>query len=184
FRAEDRGRLKAEVAAESARRLNPDLRVVSLPVNVITEIGLGLFRDVDVVIGCLDNREARLWVNRCCWKVGTPWVDGGIQEINGVVKVFVPPDGACYECGMTENDYRLINLRYSCPLLRREELQAGKVPTAPTIASMIGGLQVQEALKLLHGLPVSAGEAMVWNGVANNFYKTAFQRRENCLSHD
>jgi hypothetical protein len=50
---------------------------------------------------------------------------------------------------MTENDYRLINLRYSCPLLRREDLQAGKVPTAPTIASMIGGLQVQEALKLL-----------------------------------
>jgi adenylyltransferase/sulfurtransferase len=85
---------------------------------------------------------------------------------------------------MTENDYRLINLRYSCPLLRREELQAGKVPTAPTIASMIGGLQVQEALKLLHGLPVSAGEAMVWNGVANNFYKSAYQRREDCLSHE
>ena len=34
---------------------------------------------------------------------------------------------------------------------------AGKVPTAPTIASMIGGLQVQEALKLIHGLPVDAG---------------------------
>jgi adenylyltransferase/sulfurtransferase len=49
---------------------------------------------------------------------------------------------------------------------------------------MIAGLQVQEALKLLHGLPVSAGEALVWNGVANNFYKTAFQRRDDCLSHE
>ena len=58
------------------------------------------------------------------------------------------------------------------------------MPTAPTIASIIGGLQVQEALKLLHGLPVSAGEALVWNGVANNFYKTAFQRRDGCLSHE
>jgi adenylyltransferase/sulfurtransferase len=85
---------------------------------------------------------------------------------------------------MTENDYRLINLRYSCPLLRREDLQAGKVPTAPTIASIIGALEVQEALKLLHGLPVAAGEAMIWNGQSNNFYKTAYQRRENCLSHD
>ena len=94
--------------------------------NVITDIGLGLFRDVDVVIGALDNREARLWVNRSCWKVGTPWIDGGIQEISGVAKVFVPPDGACYECAMTENDYRLINLRYSCPLLRREDLQGGQ----------------------------------------------------------
>ena len=57
--------------------------------NVMTDVGLGLFRDVDVVIGCLDNREARLWVNRCCWQVSTPWIDGGIQEINGVVKVFI-----------------------------------------------------------------------------------------------
>jgi molybdopterin/thiamine biosynthesis adenylyltransferase len=184
FRAEDRGRSKAIVAAQAMRSINPDVRIVPIHGNVITDIGLGLFRDVDVVIGCLDNREARLWVNRCCWKTGTPWIDGGIQEISGVVKVFVPPDGACYECGMTENDYRLINLRYSCPLLAREELQAGKVPTAPTIASVIGGLQVQEALKLLHGLPVSAGEALIFSGEANHFYKTAFQRRDNCLSHE
>jgi adenylyltransferase/sulfurtransferase len=184
FRQADCGRSKAIAAAEAVRNINPDVKITPIHGNVITDVGLGLFREADVVIGCLDNREARLWVNRSCWKVGTPWIDGGIQEISGVAKVFVPPDGACYECAMTENDYRLINLRYSCPLLRREELQAGKVPTAPTIASMIGGLQVQEALKLLHGLPVSAGEALVWNGVANNFYKTAYQRRENCLSHD
>ena len=44
--------------------------------------------------------------------------------------------------------------------------------------------QVQEALKLLHGLPVSAGEGLIWNGEANHFYKTAFQRREDCLSHE
>jgi len=184
FRREDRGRSKAIVAAEAVRGINPDVRIVPMHGNVITDVGLGLFREVDVVIACLDNREARLWVNRCCWKTGTPWIDGGIQEISGVVKVFVPPDGACYECGMTENDYRLINLRYSCPLLKREELQAGKVPTSPTIASIISGLQVQEALKLLHGLPVSAGEALICNGVANHFYKTAFQRRDNCLSHE
>lgn len=184
FRRRDCGQLKATVAAVAMRDLNPDVCVVPMAVNVMTDVGLGLFRDVDVVIGCLDNREARLWVNRCCWKVGTPWIDGGIQEINGVVKVFVPPDSACYECGMTDNDYRLINRRYSCPLLRQEDLQAGKVPTSPTISSMIGGLQTQEALKLLHGLPVLAGKALVYNGVANTFYQTSFQRRDDCLSHE
>ena len=75
---------------------------------------------------------------------------------------------------MTENDYRLINLRYSCPLLRQEDLQAGKVPTAPTISSMIGGLQAQEALKLIHGMPPPSGSALVFNGVANSFYETKF----------
>ncbi|MCH5375520.1 MAG: ThiF family adenylyltransferase [Planctomycetes bacterium] len=184
FRARDRGRPKSEVVAEAIVDLNPDVQVRSVYGNVMTDVGLGVFRDVDVVIGCLDNREARLWVNRCCWKVGTPWVDGGIQEINGVVKVFTPPDSACYECTMTENDYRLINLRYSCPLLRQEDVAAGKVPTAPTIASMIGGWQTQEALKLIHGMPVGRGEALVYNGAANQFYRTRFQRREDCLSHE
>ncbi|MHB8954150.1 MAG: HesA/MoeB/ThiF family protein [Pirellulaceae bacterium] len=184
FRQRDCGRSKAAAAADAIHDLNPDTQVIALQANVLTDVGLGLFRDVDVVIGCLDNREARWWVNRCCWKVGTPWIDGGIQEINGVVKVFVPPDGACYECTMTENDYRLINLRYSCPLLRQEDLQAGKVPTAPTISSMIGGLQAQEALKLIHDLPVLAGEALIYNGVASRFYRTQFQRRDDCMSHE
>ena len=184
FRHRDCGRPKAEAAADALRDMNPDTRVVPMAANIITDVGLGLFRDADVVIGCLDNREARLWVNRQCWKVNTPWIDGGIQEINGVFKVFVPPDSACYECAMTENDYRLINLRYSCPLLRQDDLQSGKVPTAPTISSMIGGLQTQEALKLLHGLPVESGKAWVYNGAANQFYATSFQRREDCLSHE
>ncbi|HTF57850.1 MAG TPA: ThiF family adenylyltransferase [Planctomycetota bacterium] len=184
FRAGDAGRSKAERAADAVRALNPDVRVRALDGNVITDLGLGVFAEMDVVIGCLDNREARLWINRQCWRVGRPWVDGAIQEISGVAKVFVPPESACYECAMTEADYRLLNLRYSCPLLRREDLAEGKVPTAPTIASIIAGLETQEALKLLHALPVQAGAALVFNGESNNFYTTRFQRREDCLSHE
>ncbi len=184
FRADDAGQSKAKAAARRACELNPDITIVPMHGDVITDLGLGLFADVDLVIGCLDNREARLWVNRQCWKTGTPWIDAGIQEIQGVVKVFVPPDSACYECAMTQRDYQLLNLRYSCPLLKRDEILAGKVPTAPTIASMMAALQVQEALKLLHGMPVAAGSAMVFNGVGNQFYTTQLPFREDCLSHE
>jgi len=184
FRDEDGGQPKAEVAARRAHDLNPEITVVPLHGDVITDVGLGLFAEVDLVIGCLDNREARLWVNRQCWKTGTPWIDAGIQEIQGVVKVFVPPGSACYECAMTERDYQLLNHRYGCPLLTRDEILAGKVPTAPTIASMMAALQVQEALKLLHGLPVAAGTALVFNGVANQFYSTKLPFRDDCLSHE
>jgi adenylyltransferase/sulfurtransferase len=184
FRARHNGQPKALVAAEMASEMNPDCRVIPLHGNVLTDVGLGLVREMDLVICCVDNREARLWINRMCWKTSTPWIDGGIQEINGVAKVFVPPDGACYECTMTENDYRLISLRYSCPLLKQEDIQEGKVPTAPTIASIIGGLQVQEALKLIHELPTAEGTALVFNGAANRFYQTKFPRREDCLSHE
>src|SRR4051794_40041528 len=72
FRTGDGGRSKAAVAAERAREINPEVAFLPIHGDVITDVGLGLFADVDVVIGCLDNREARLWVNRQCWKVGTP----------------------------------------------------------------------------------------------------------------
>ncbi|MDX2039516.1 MAG: ThiF family adenylyltransferase [Isosphaeraceae bacterium] len=184
FRASDGGRSKAEVAAARAREINPEVVVHALRGDVVNDLGLGFFRSIDVVIGCLDNREARLWVNRQCWKVGKPWVDSGIQEIQGVVKVFTPPDSACYECAMTERDYQLLNLRYSCPLLTRDQILEGKVPTAPTIASMMGAFEVQEALKLIHGMPVDAGSALVFNGVTNQFYKTKLPFRDDCLSHE
>jgi molybdopterin/thiamine biosynthesis adenylyltransferase len=80
------------------------------------------------VIGCLDNREARLALNRFCYWMGKPWVDGAIQELLGLVRVFVPGDGACYECTLTEQARRDLALRYSCPLLARENILLGKVP--------------------------------------------------------
>lgn len=183
YRSEDAGRPKAEIAAGRVRELNPDVEITWINGDITRDVGLGWFQDVDVVLGCLDNREARLWVNRQCWKVGIPWVDAAIQELMGVVKIFVPPHSACYECAMTEQDYRLINLRYSCPLLRREDLIEGKTPTTPTISAITAGMQTQEALKLLHGMPVQAGSAVVYNGIANSLYVTQLPRKEDCLSH-
>jgi len=184
FRDSDRGEPKANVLASRAHELNPDSCVIPIHGNVMLDVGIGMIKSLDVVVGCLDNREARLWVNRLCWKANVPWIDGGIQELSGVVKVYTPPDGTCYECTMTANDYRLIQLRYSCPLLKREDIQAGRVPTAPTIASMIGAWQVQELLKLLHQLPTDSGTALVFNGLANHSYKSKLPRRDDCLSHE
>lgn len=184
FRASDSGALKIEAAARMIGEINPDVKVRGIAGDIMMDVGLGLFKEMDVVIGCLDNREARLWVNRCCWKVNTPWVDAGIQEISGVVKVFQPPASACYECGMSEMDYKLINLKYSCPLLKREDIVQGKVPTAPTISSIIAGIETQEALKILHGKEIRSGVGMVFSGETNNFYTTNFQRKKDCLSHE
>src|SRR5205807_695587 len=83
FRASDAGTLKVEAAARMMREINPDVKVHGIAGDIMMDVGLGLFEAMDVVIGGLDNREARLWVNRSCWKVSIPWVDAGIQEISG-----------------------------------------------------------------------------------------------------
>ncbi len=183
FREKDHGRSKAEVAAEAVRSLNPDVKVKAWHGDINYEMGLGVFRHVDVIIGCLDNREARLSLNRFSWAIDRPWVDGAIQELMGIVRVFWPGRGACYECTLTDEDYQLISLRYSCPLLARENLLQGKVPTTPTSASIVAAFQTQEALKLLHGMEVQPGTALMINGLTNDIYTTEYPVREGCFSH-
>src|SRR5437867_9000290 len=50
FRHADCGRSKAIAAAEAVRNINPDVQVTPIHANVITDVGLGLFREADVVI--------------------------------------------------------------------------------------------------------------------------------------
>ena len=163
FRMEDAGCRKVDAAAARIREINPDVSVAVLHGDVTRDVGLGVYRRMDAVLGCLDNRAARLSVNRACWRVGVPWIDGSIDVLMGMVKIFVPPQGACFECTMTEKDYELMHLRYSCPMVRPEDVMQGRLPTTPTIASIIGALQVQEAIKLLHGLEVPAGKGIYFN---------------------
>jgi molybdopterin/thiamine biosynthesis adenylyltransferase/DNA-binding transcriptional regulator YhcF (GntR family) len=179
----DSRRSKAQVVAARARELNPALHVQYLHGNVTTQLGLGVIRRMDAVIGCLDNREARLSVNRFCYWMNKPWVDGAIQELLGLVRVFVPGQGACFECTLTEQARRDLSLRYSCPLLARQNILLGKVPTTPTIASIIGGMQAQEALKLVHSLPVEPGKVIHFNGMTNEMHTSAYLAREDCESH-
>jgi adenylyltransferase/sulfurtransferase len=183
FRETDNNRSKAEVAAARAKSVNPQVHVQYLNADVTTQLGLGILRRMDVIVGCLDNREARLAVNRFCYWVNKPWVDGAIQELLGLMRVFVPGEGACYECTLTEQALRDLSLRYSCPLLARQNILLGKVPTTPTIASIIGGMQSQDALKLIHKMPVEAGKVTHFNGLVNEMHTTAYVARDDCESH-
>lgn len=187
FRAKDVGRGKAEVAAERAMEINPDVRVKAFTANIIDDVGLGVFRRMDVVLGGLDNREARLGINQACYKVNKPWIDGAIEALSGFARVFVPGHGACYECTMTETDWRMINKRKSCALLTHQQMAEGKIPTTPTSSSVIAGVQVQEMLKLLHAdrnLPTLAGKGYVFNGLTHDSYVVEYQVKDDCMSHE
>ena len=183
FREADANRKKSEVVAARAKELNPQTKIQYLHGDVTTEMGLGIVRRMDVVIGCLDNREARLAINRFSYWMNKPWVDGAIQELLGLVRVFVPGEGACYECTLTEQARRDLALRYSCPLLARQNVLLGKVPTTPTIASIIGAMQSQEALKLIHNMDVEAGKVIHYNGLTNHMHTTSYTAQEDCESH-
>jgi adenylyltransferase/sulfurtransferase len=183
YRAEDIGRRKADAAADAVKNIFPDAHVHPITANVVHGLGLGLFGWADVVLAGLDNREARLWINRACWKMNKPWIDGAIEGINGVARMFLPGTPPCYECTLGETDWAILNKRMSCNLLALESDQEGKVATTPTISSIIAGLQVQEAVKLLHGLPVLAGKGFIFEGLNHTSYRVAYSENPDCMSH-
>jgi adenylyltransferase/sulfurtransferase len=184
FRPGDRGKSKAEVAAKAVASIYPDARIQWFHGNVIYGLGLGVFEWADVVIGGLDNREARLAINRACWKVNRPLIDGATEVLNGLVRVFVPPDGACYECTMSGADWELLKERRGCFGMQAAGLAPVTIPTTPITASVIAAIQCQEMVKLLHGAPSLAGSGMVFNGGINDVYTFRMNRNEDCNSHE
>lgn len=184
FREADCGRPKVEAAAERARDLYPEMRVRPFHGNVVYDLGLGVFRWADVVLGGLDNREARVAINLAAARAGKVWIDGAIERLDGVARVFDPATGPCYECTMSATDWKMLAARRSCALLSRDDMLQGKVPTTPTTAAVIAGVQTQEAVKLLHGLPTLSGQGFVFEGMQHQSYVVAYTHKEDCLAHE
>ncbi len=164
FRDRDEGKKKSVVAARAVEAVNPDVRATAFDGDVRTDLGLGLFRRMDVVIGAVDNIDARIFVNGACWTFGIPYVDGGTLGLSGQVRIVRPPDGSCYECTLSKGDYERLQERVHCNLLTSADIAQGRFPTTSIASSIVGAIQAQKAIEILHGLPVPAGKAIVYGG--------------------
>jgi adenylyltransferase/sulfurtransferase len=184
FREADEGQHKAAVAVRQMREINPDVHGHAVCENVLASAGLGVFLWADVVIGAVDNREARVFINSACARTGRTWVDGAIEGLSGVVRVFTPRDGACYECTMNSTDRKLLAERRSCALLARDAVRRGHVPTSAVAASIIGAMEVQEAIKVVHGQPTLTGEGLHLDGLYGQTSRIKYPRRPECPGHE
>lgn len=150
-------RYKVEAAAESIKKINPNINVTTIVGDISHNVGLGLIRKMNVVVGCLDNRWARYTLNRLCMRAGVPWVDGGINALEGVAKVFIPGKN-CYACTLEPSALTELKKHTSCAVAIKRNIESGRVPTTPVVASIIGAVQVQEAMKLIHKEELASGE--------------------------
>ena len=193
FREEDayNHSYKAEIVAKRAMEINPQIKVTPIVGNLFSEVGFGLYRAVDVVIGCLDSRIARYLLNRLCMRAGKTWIDGSIENLTGAVKVYTPGVN-CYECGLSREEFNIIMLRTGCADVVRTQSSVGRIATTPISASIIGAMQVQEAMKIIH-LDTEAstqfktlqGKMLRYEGMTNsmNIYKYSSWKRI-CPAHE
>lgn len=182
---------KAEVVARRAMEINPQIKVIPIVGNLFSEVGFGIYRSVDVVIGCLDSRIARYLLNRLSMRAGKSWIDGSIENMTGVVRVYTP-GLSCYECGLSREEFNNIMLRTGCADVVRMQGSVGRVATTPISASMVGAMQVQEAMKLIHladdePVPFKTlqGRMLRYEGMTNSISTYRFASwKKNCPAHE
>jgi molybdopterin/thiamine biosynthesis adenylyltransferase len=189
----DRGSMKAEIAAERIKEINPRCNVSYIAGDIGTDVGLGIIKRMDVVIGCLDSRLARFIINRQCFRANKPWVDGGIENLEGNARIFMPGIN-CYECSLSETELNILKYRTGCPDIARINTTQGRVATTPVSSSIIGAIQTQEALKIIHGFNENStvhpcktltGRLLKYDGMhltLQNFRSANYN--EDCLSHE
>jgi adenylyltransferase/sulfurtransferase len=161
FRPEDadKGYYKAEIAAKRLKEINPTIQVEAICGDLAADVGLGVYRRMDVVIGCLDSVWARVLLNHQCFRVNKIWIEGGIGDLEGQVAAY-QLDKSCYECSLSEEELADLQNSMPCPWIAEINQEHGRVATTPVSASIIAAIQVQEAMKIIHKEEIDAQEEM------------------------
>ncbi len=131
------GQKKVDSAAETIRRLNPDVDIRTYPVRLDASNVIDLISDYDVIVDGADNFPARYVLNDASVKLGIPVVHGSIFRFEGQVSVFDPTKGPTYRDMLPAPPSA--ELAPNCAV-------AGVLGVLPGI---VGSIQAIEAIKLI-----------------------------------
>ncbi len=170
FRREDIGKKKVEVAARRVRELavNPSFEIEWYHGDVTRDLGPSIYAEMDVVLGCLDNVGARLAIDRNCRLAGIPWIDAGIHELGLSVTFFSPDSLISYESTLSKNELQNAVDRNSCFGFKVQAAKESRVATTQIAATLVSGLQVQEAVKHLCKQNLAIGKRLFFQGMSNS----------------
>lgn len=134
----DVGSVKVEAAAAKLRRLNSDCTIEPLAVSVNDYTAPEVIQGCDVVIDALDSVNARYALNKACINNDVAFVTGAAVGVSGQAFTILPGRSACYYCVF--------------PGLNEDEMPTCSIEGVhPPILSIVGGIEVAEAVSIIVG---------------------------------
>ena len=168
FDETDVGQVKVEVAAKKLKKLNPDVQIESLPISINDYTALDAVEGCDLVIDALDSVNARYALNKACVEKNIPFVTGAAVGVSGQAFTILPGKTACYSCMFPALD------EDSMPTCSIEGVH-------PSILSIIGGIEVAEAVKIIIGKTPSLADKILHVDLENlDFVMTRTFRADEC----
>jgi molybdopterin/thiamine biosynthesis adenylyltransferase len=174
------GKPKAAVQRRILQAINPALEVCAV-VDDVGNVPQEQLR-ANLVVGCLDSIEARLVVNERAWRMGVPWLDGGVEPSQQLVRVngyFPGPENPCFECALEERDYGRLASRHPCQS-RAGTPAATNAPTS--LGALAAALLAGESAKIIAGdfTRSLVGRQVVIDAAFHRHYVTSFRRNPDC----
>lgn len=164
----DVGRLKAEIAANRLRTINPDIELSTITQRLQDDALVAAVQTSDVVLDGCDNFATRFQVNDACVTAGRRLISGSAIRLEGQLAIFGPDFNVtpCYRCLYAEADESLD----SC---------AGNGVLSP-VPAVIGAMMAVEALKYFAGIDSKPSILRLYDAAATEFQSLKIQKRKDC----
>lgn len=145
---DDVGQVKVEAAARKLRKIAPDCDIEPVALSVGESNAAEVIEGCDVVVDALDSVSARYALNGACVRLGIPFVTGAAVGVSGQIFTVMPKTSACYYCVF--------------PDLNEDAMPTCSIEGVhPSILSVVGGIEVAEAVKIIMGRKPSLSEKIL-----------------------
>ena len=154
----DVGLSKAACAAERLKKFNPDITIISYPVQLSNQNAISILNEFDIIIDGSDNFPTRYMINDACALLNKPLIYGALSESEGQVSVF----------NVVGSDGVKVNYRDIFPAAPQpgEVLNCSEAGVLGVLPGIIGTMQANEAIKLISGI----GEPLINQMMIYNLY--------------
>lgn len=161
----DIGRAKTESAAEAARRINPDVKIIQYKERLTGANALSIISQYDVVADGCDNFETRFLVNDACYFAKVPLVSAAVGQFEGQVATFRAFERDAE--GRPKPNYRDFIGETPPPGSAPTCEEAGVIGA---LTGVVGSLQALEVIKEITGAGTSlAGKLLIYDALDTRF---------------
>lgn len=159
---------KVESAAIALRAINPYTTIKTYNDSLDNVSLNAIIQEVDVVIDCTDNVQARNTLNQACFIEHTPLVSGAAIRMEGQLSVFTYRAGEpCYCC--------------LSHLFGTTALTCVEAGVMSPLVGMVGTMQAMETIKLLtHYGTVQTGRLLMIDSMTMQFRELKLRQNPNC----
>ena len=175
YQTQDIGCQKSKQAAAAAKKLNPDIKLSTLPVRATIGNIRKLVDAHDVIVDCSDNVKTRYLLGDTAHREKTPLVFGGAVRAEGQIAVFQSgvagfEDSPCFRCVF--------------PAMPDASQAPGcsEAGILGPVTGVIGSMQALEVIKLITGIGSNlTGRLILFDGFNGSTMQITTRKRSDCM---